>query len=234
MAYRDIILAEASLQSYWNLNEAAGNAIDQKDAIAGTYTGGIRQVAGLIASSSDTAFSVDRTLSEFVSYGDNYGMVGTVSFSLEWWYKPAGDIDPSGNVLFNKLAAGALGGWRVDYYPAGVNARRVDSAGAADASPNSQVLVNGSTYHFVVTYDGATLRLYVNGIERGSGTASTRSIPAHANPLRLCAFSGGGSGSTGTFDEPAIYNAALSASAVQAHFDAAGTALFLPARRRGH
>lgn len=75
----------------------------------------------------------------------------------------------------------------------------------------------------VVTYDGSVVRFYRNGVPIGS-VLVTVAIKANANPLRLgdslvgtseTNFLGGG------LDEVAIYNQALSAATVAAHYQAA-------------
>jgi hypothetical protein len=68
--------------------------------------------------------------------------------------------------------------------------------------------------HLAVTYDGATQRLYVNGVQAAS-RAQTGSIAVGNQPLRI-----GGSASfageffQGLIDEVKVYNRALSASEI--------------------
>ena len=76
--------------------------------------------------------------------------------------------------------------------------------------------------HVVATYDGATMRCYINGTQVDSW-ASTRSISAHTQPMHVGDFSDFGSAFDGQIDEVAIYGTALSVARIQAHY-AAGDA----------
>lgn len=218
MAYSDVILAESALQSYWRLNDAGSTAIDSEGSIDGTYDGLVtRQATGLIATETDYACSVVRTDGAGIYWGDNYGFTGTANFTIELWFKPA-VVDGTVSLLANKWDNGA-GGWVLDYWDGGTRFRRYDSGGVDDACTAAAMSAD-TTYHLVVTYDGSDIKVYLNA---GAPTtqASTRSIGAATNPLALGRYGGGGSGSSGTLDEFAIYNAALSATAITTHYDSA-------------
>jgi len=78
---------------------------------------------------------------------------------------------------------------------------------AAAAAPLSQWNLG------TATYDGATMRVYVNGSEGGS-TAYVSSIPTSAHPLYIGAISTAGYSFDGQMDDVRIYDRALSASEV--------------------
>jgi hypothetical protein len=78
----------------------------------------------------------------------------------------------------------------------------------------------GAYIHVVVTYDGATMSLYVNGVLASSG-ASTRSISTLPDPFRVATYSDFLSSADcfpGTIDEVAMYDHALSAARVARHY----------------
>jgi hypothetical protein len=64
--------------------------------------------------------------------------------------------------------------------------------------------------HLAVTYDNATLRLYVNGAQVASRALSGR-LPISAGPLKIGGNSVWGEYFRGTIDEVRVYNRALSA-----------------------
>ncbi len=68
--------------------------------------------------------------------------------------------------------------------------------------------------HLATTYDGATVRLYVNGALVGS-LPFAGAIPASTGPLRLGGNSVWGEWFAGLIDEVRVYNRALSASEIQ-------------------
>ena len=68
--------------------------------------------------------------------------------------------------------------------------------------------------YLVETYDGSTLRFYVNGAQVSS-VARTGSILTSTNPLQIGSDSIYGQYFNGLIDEVRIYNTALSAAQIQ-------------------
>ena len=87
------------------------------------------------------------------------------------------------------------------------------SAGWSNSQGTSQLPVN-TWSHLAATYDGATLRFYLNGVLAGSAPA-TGSIIVSANPLRIGGNSIWGEYFNGRIDEVRIYNRALSVTEIQ-------------------
>ena len=84
----------------------------------------------------------------------------------------------------------------------------------ADAFGTSALPAN--TWSFLTeTYDGSTLRLYVNGAQVAS-TAHTGAIATSTNPLQIGGDSLYGQNFAGLIDNVRIYNVALSAAQIQA------------------
>jgi hypothetical protein len=74
--------------------------------------------------------------------------------------------------------------------------------------------VNAWTYE-TLTYDGATLRLYVNGVQV-STRATTGVVQSSTNPLWIGGNQPYGEFFQGLIDEVRVYNRALTASEVNA------------------
>ena len=64
--------------------------------------------------------------------------------------------------------------------------------------------------HLAATYDGVTMRLYVNGVQVAS-RAQTGAIATSTNPLQIGGDSIYGQYFAGLIDEVRVYNRALSA-----------------------
>jgi large repetitive protein len=79
--------------------------------------------------------------------------------------------------------------------------------------------IDGTWIHAAVTYDGATMRLYINGVQESSLDTNI-AIVANDEPLSLGAQrTSGGSASRffqGTLDDVRVYNRALSVAEIQA------------------
>ena len=72
---------------------------------------------------------------------------------------------------------------------------------------------DGTWMHIAATYDGATIRLYINGIEEGSLVASI-TIATNDLPLAIGAQSDGIRFFQGALDQVRVYNRALSAEEI--------------------
>ena len=75
-------------------------------------------------------------------------------------------------------------------------------------------LLLGAWTHLAVTYDGASLKLYVNGSQVGS-KAQSGPIPTSTGPLRIGGNTIWGEYFAGLIDEVRVYNRALSAAEIQ-------------------
>ncbi len=81
------------------------------------------------------------------------------------------------------------------------------------------VIAANTWYHFAATYDGTTMQVYLNGVLEGS-TTKTVSGSASSTPLKIGGQVFEPGAFTGLIDEVKIYSRALSASEVQANYDA--------------
>lgn len=76
-------------------------------------------------------------------------------------------------------------------------------------------------YHVVMTYDGSTLRLYVNGVlDISTGFGNSISYSMTNSSLRIGAMVGYPNYMSGRIDEVRIYNRALSTAEIQKHYAA--------------
>ena len=87
--------------------------------------------------------------------------------------------------------------------------------GGANANIYGTALTANVWTHLAATYDGATLRLYVNGVQ-ASSLARTGAIATSSNPLQIGGDSLYGQYFRGLIDEVRIYNRALSVAEIQA------------------
>jgi hypothetical protein len=89
---------------------------------------------------------------------------------------------------------------------------------------------DGSWHSVIGTFDGSTVRLYVDGKEVGSGTADTNAIPynlSNGNDLLVGNYGGcSGLGFSGKIDEVKVFNRALGAQEIHLTVDASN--LLLP------
>lgn len=219
--YATAVIADAPA-SYWKLDQPTGSYVDQRPAnIPGAPAGTVtRNVFG----GADGGWGAGLHAQGSIAFGNNYGFAGVGAFSVEMWVKRTGDSTGYAKV-FNKngTAAGTSGwGWQQnaasDVTPGALTVSRTSTT--AGQTLGTAILTLNQWYHVVQTYDGTTMKLYVDGVQVGS-VASPESITDSANALTLGGPTGVAAGEwPGQADELAIYTTALPAARILAHYNA--------------
>lgn len=221
-SYSAAVLAETSLQSLWKCDEASGNLTDSKGAVTATATSSpsYRQNAPLVGGAVFTNGS-----SSYFDAGNNYAFT-TGSFSVEFWVKRT-----SNNRVISKYEESTYGGWHVGFNGGTSGstlklfAQRWYSGASTTDITGSTVLTNGVWYHVAFTHDNSTgtTKLYLNGALDATATLSTGALTAHGRGLKFGASNNAGSPTnycSAYLNYIAIYNTALSGSAVLSHYNA--------------
>jgi hypothetical protein len=218
VTYSSTILAEASLLSYWDLQEIAGStsAADAKSALdlnvsSGTYTFGGAGPGGSLATSwvsnGTTGF-----LRRGVGTGTALDITGAISFDC--WAKVNGTNTSDYGYFMSRQGAS---------YAFATRSSGVLDGHANAADPDSTVsgVVSGSWAHYGYTVSaGGVWTFYVNGAQIGSTVASSAPVSS-TNPITLGVWS-----VTPDFFVNAniagcaIYNSQLSGASILAHYNA--------------
>lgn len=218
--YRDSVLGTSGVQSYWRMNESSNAMLDELGTVNGFVSNMIRPVSGLLIGDNDSAYEFSGTNS-MVDLGQTYAFLGQEPFSVEAIIRPTTVL--YGRVIAEKyyfLTITDRGGWRLVIENSAKKLRfvRTASSGYTQVDSVSVIKVN-TTYHIVATYDGTTMRIYINGVLEGQ-TVSTVSIPTFTDPMRIGRRSDANSEwYRGTIDEVAIYGRAISSTDIQNHSD---------------
>ncbi len=202
-----------------------GNADDAVGGYSGAVVGNVQYAPG----QSGEAFSFDG-VDSYVQV-PNTANLEPSTVSVEAWVNSSVADQPNRYLLAKgangyvaasyALYTGASGGLSFYVYD-------LDSGFAV--SPDAGAGIWDGTWHHVVgTYDGASVRLYIDGAEVGSGTPAI--IPLgyglpDSNDLFIGAYGGPSPFSfSGLIDEPSIYNEGLSAANVQGLFTSGKSAV---------
>jgi hypothetical protein len=210
--------------SYWRLGEltTGSSAADAVGTVTGTYNGGsILGVPGAVQGDNDTCVYFNGT--GYVGMGNTYIMGGTSAFSIEAWVQ----LQAFGSNLVAFIAGNYWSngsgdqGWGLSIQNNGlIEFFRILNGTYQGPSTAVNTMPLGQWVHLVGTYDGATMTLYMNGQSVGSA-ASTQSVSTTGNGFRIASNNGGSNMWNGMIDEVAVYNYALTAAKVLAHYQAA-------------
>jgi hypothetical protein len=147
--------------------------------------------------------------------GDVYDFAGNAPFSVELWVNRSSSVQRG---LVTKYNGGTTYGWYLGLLagshptsPGVVYIDRYNTTAGVELRGTTNLLP-GQWYHLVATYDGATLRLYVNGTQEA--------VAAAPDALLDTSTAMGTSTFPGHMDEIAIYTRALSAQQVAEHHNA--------------
>jgi RHS repeat-associated protein len=203
--YRDAVLADHPL-GYWRLGDVAQKAVT--DISGNNHTGtwglGATSVAGALRGDGDAAFTGGNA--NIISSG---GLTPTGAFTVEEWVKPSSDSLP----ITTLAQEGGDWSFRLD-----TNKPKLDvqNASFAHSVATSSVAITDAThwYHLVGIFTGTQSQVYVDGVQRGTGSSISGKVRTdNGGPLLWSA--------TGvSVDEAAFYAPAIGSTQVTAHLNA--------------
>ena len=194
----------------------AAYPFDEGTGIAVTDVSG----AGNHGAASNTTWSTAGRFGDALAFNGTSALVNiphsaslnlTAGMTLEAWVKPTAvsaawrDVIYKGNDRYYLEGTSSNGG-----FPAGgatVGTSNLEAYGTA-------ALATDTWTHLAATYDGATMRLYVNGTQVSS-TPRSGAIQTSTNPLQIGGDSVFGQYFAGLIDEVRVYDGALSATEIQ-------------------
>lgn len=216
--------AQAALIAAYSFNEGTGTVANDLSGRghAGTISGAVWTASGKYGQ----ALSFDG-VNDSVTINDAADLDLTTGMTLEAWVSPTAQ-NGAETVLFKEMT-GAHAYLLYSYAssPAGQPTTSVRRAGTNFAASGTATIPVNVWTHVAATYDGAALRLYVNGALVGT-TALTGSIDATTGPLRIGGNSVRGEWFNGLIDEIRVYRRALSQAEVQSDMNTGVGAATIP------
>lgn len=217
----------AGMVSYWKFDEGGGiKAGDSVDGNPGTLHGP-RWDSGRVGG----ALSFDGE-NDYVEVANSPNLAIVNEITLEAWVYPTAFLSPWANTILTKCIPTGPG-WYGDYelgyygdattdrnYPGGSTYRRFFlrlNNNQKGIWSNSQVSLNTWT-HVVVTYDRATMKIYINGVLDNTLSYSQPLITSGGNLRFGATLVVTPNQMRGLIDEVAIYSRALRAEEIQQHY----------------
>lgn len=206
----------SALIAAYSFNEGTGTTLTDRSGRG--HTGTISGATWSTAGKYGGALSFDG-VNDWVTVNDTAALDLTTGMTLEAWVNPSA-VSNWRTVLLKEQPGGlvyALYGVNGASRPAGY----VYIAGERETAATTNLAVNAWT-HLAVTYDGARLRIFVNGAQVAA-KAQAGPIAASAGVLRIGGNNIWSEFFQGLIDEIRIYNRALAQAEIQADMAAAVT-----------
>ena len=213
--YAATVLADEPA-AYWRLGETTGaTANDKRGTSPGVYRGGAALGRPGALAGPDPAVELDG-VNDTVRILDAPALNSTDALTVETWLKPtslpassATILRKDGQMQVRLMANGSL---RVRLWKGGDAVEIASSAGTVAA---------GVWQHVALTFDGTTMRVFVDGTPRAS-RALDAPVDLAPAPLTLGSSYESYDWLAGSLDEVAVYRHALSNERLLAHAVAAG------------
>ncbi len=207
--------ASSGLVAAYSFNEGSGTTVNDASGNGnnGTISGATWTTAGKYGSAL-----VFNGRSSRVNINDSASLHLTSGMTLEAWVSASSVPSFWQDVIYKEndiyfLEAGS----GVTNHPPAVGATFFANGDQFLAGTSA---LNANTWtHLAATYDGATLRLYVNGLQVASQGIGD-SLTSSTQPLQIGGDAAFGQYFKGTIDEVRIYNRALAATEIQADMTA--------------
>lgn len=219
--YAQTVLSDSPL-AYYRLGEPSGYGITTAydwggNAYNGTITGGVTLgETGALYNDSNTAMLFDGSTG-YISLPTATNGNGLGALSVEGWFNLSTASLGSFTGLIESGAEASNTGFLLFWSGTSTLIFSVGN-GTTHARASLATTATANTWlHVVGTYDGANVRLYVNGALVAGPTSLTGSISASAAPV-IAGSTGHTTLFPGTIDEVAIYASALSATRISAHY----------------
>jgi fibronectin type 3 domain-containing protein len=203
--------AAAGLVAGWAFDEGTGTTT--ADRSGNNNTGTVSNTTWVTGGKFNNALSFNGT-NAWVTANDSNSLDLTTGMTIEAWLKPSisGGInwqtavvkEQPGNLVYGMYANTSQGRPEAEVYV----------GGQTRAVNGTTTLQAGVWTHLAATYDGTTLRLYVNGTQNAQ-LAVSGTIGTSTSPVRIGGNNVWGERFTGLIDEVRIYNRALAAGEIQ-------------------
>ena len=198
----------SGLVAAYSFDEGTGTTVN--DLSGNGNTGTVANTTWTSSGKYGNALVFNGTSSR-VTVNDSSSLHLTNGMTLEAWVKPSTVSSSWRDVIYKG---------NDNYFLEGTSSNSSVPAGGGTFGGASGLVVGSSSLtvntwsHLALTYDGATLRLYVNGVQVSS-VAQTGNLLTSTNPLQIGGDSIFGQYFAGTIDEVRVYNTALNQAQIQ-------------------
>jgi hypothetical protein len=203
--------AASGLVGAWGFDEPSGASVTDASGRgnAGTIAGATRTATGRFGG----ALTFDG-INDWVTVADAASLRLTTGMTVDGWVRPTANGTARWRTVAIKERTGGLAYALYAYGDAGLPSGHAFTSAERWARAPSAPALNAWT-HLATTYDGTTIRFYVNGVQVAT-QAQSGAIAAGTGPLRIGGTAVWSEWYQGALDEIRVYNRALTAAELQA------------------
>lgn len=223
------MLADAPV-AYYRLDDSGSTMADTtSNALNGSYGSAVvRNRPGLIASNSNAAagFPGGAYSATGIATVPKNATLQPAAVSIECWVN---ETTANSGGFIDLVSYGPQSGgqaWAVQITPTNTFSGYVDIGSTQLYIAGTTVLSTGTAYQAVLTYDGTTARLFVNGALEGTANGAGSVNYANVGTYGLAIGAGQSTSRNvfnGTIDDVSVYGSALAPARAGAHYAAATT-----------
>ena len=203
-----VITTNDGLVGHWKLDESSGTTA--ADSSGNNHHGTLTNMAGNEWTSGEKNGALDLDGSnDYVDTGIADNAITSITMSV--WFKS----DDAGSISDNSVAQRFVTQPRSSSYSRlalGINDDRLGVFwydGSERTQNGTTVLSANQWYHGALTYDGSTIKIYLNGTEEGSFSESSMTSPSSTTSIQMGRQHSGARYFDGILDDVRIYNRAL-------------------------
>ena len=168
---------DSSFKGVWHLAEASGTQYDSTINNNDGTPSGTTQVDGKIGKARSFNGS-----SDYIDGGTGSTLNPTSAISVEAWLKANDIIGQIYPPIVKKSSPSGGYGLEINHTNSTAKFWLYVAGVGWTGSPASSALSIGQWYHGVGTYDGSSVRLYINGAQVGSGTSQAGTCLLYTSP----------------------------------------------------
>jgi hypothetical protein len=222
-SYAAAVLADSPVL-YWRLSDSAGSAQDSSgNGLHGTYLAAKLNEPGALYCDANKAVRFTHVSQTHVVHERDPLLEPPQALSIEFWFKQTGTaIDWEKLIWYGDSTEAPWGSWGVERGLA-TNPKLFTLTLATDVQRywlDYDAFEADTWYHYVGTWNGSTMRVYVDGVlqRQGAATGTLKYWGPYGFAVGACMPPFGFF--NGWIDEVAIYDKALSTARIAAHYTA--------------